>query len=102
MSNTVRLGIIGLTHDHIWDHLPDVLASDRIDLVLAAPRAHHVLEFVARITLSQIAQILEQTFAVTVKADKHEAAPGLEPDRLEAERGLVKADRLFHADRSQE
>jgi predicted dehydrogenase len=36
MSTTVRLGIIGLTHDHIWDHLPDVLASNRIDLALAA------------------------------------------------------------------
>ena len=36
MSDRIRLGLIGLTHDHIWDHLPDVLASDHIDLQFAA------------------------------------------------------------------
>ena len=36
MPEQIRLGLVGLTHDHIWDHLPDVLASARIDLRVAA------------------------------------------------------------------
>ncbi|MCA9178901.1 MAG: Gfo/Idh/MocA family oxidoreductase, partial [Planctomycetales bacterium] len=40
MSRPIRTAIIGLTHDHVWDHLPQLAASAGVDLVGAAePRA---------------------------------------------------------------
>lgn len=33
---TVKIGIIGLTHDHIWGHLPDLQAHDGVELLAAA------------------------------------------------------------------
>lgn len=50
MPDKLRLGLIGLTHDHIWDHLPDVLASDRIDLQVAAESNPTLCEQLAKHT----------------------------------------------------
>ena len=32
----IRTAILGLTHDHAWDHLPDLVASEDVELVGAA------------------------------------------------------------------
>ncbi|MBC8354013.1 MAG: Gfo/Idh/MocA family oxidoreductase [Planctomycetes bacterium] len=36
MSTPLRIGILGLTHDHIWDHLPDVQTNADTRLVAVA------------------------------------------------------------------
>lgn len=38
MADKIRIGIMGLTHDHIWDngHLEAVQASEGAELVAAA------------------------------------------------------------------
>ena len=36
MSNPLRIGVLGLTHDHVWDHLPDVCSNPDTRLVAVA------------------------------------------------------------------
>jgi predicted dehydrogenase len=36
MPKKYRIGVLGLTHDHVWGHLPDVRAHERTELVAAA------------------------------------------------------------------
>ena len=36
MSTKLRIGVLGLTHDHVWDNLPHVVASDECELVAVA------------------------------------------------------------------
>lgn len=36
MNNPLRIGILGLTHDHIWDHLPDAHTNPDTRLVAVA------------------------------------------------------------------
>ena len=39
-----RVGIIGLSHDHIWDVLPDLAGNEDIELVAAARAQVPLLE----------------------------------------------------------
>ncbi len=36
MTTPIRIGVLGLTHDHIWDHLPDVHTNPDTRLVAVA------------------------------------------------------------------
>ncbi len=36
MANALRIGVLGLTHDHVWESLTQVVASERATLVGAA------------------------------------------------------------------
>ncbi|MHC4994622.1 MAG: Gfo/Idh/MocA family protein [Planctomycetota bacterium] len=36
MSEQLRIGVLGLSHDHVWDHLPHLAASDTGRLVAVA------------------------------------------------------------------
>ncbi len=36
MPNKLRIGVLGLTHDHVWDNLPHVVACDACELIAAA------------------------------------------------------------------
>jgi predicted dehydrogenase len=36
MARNIRVGVVGLTHDHVWENLSDVVASERATLVAAA------------------------------------------------------------------
>ena len=43
-----RIGIIGLSHDHIWDVLPDLAANEDVELVAAASAQLPLLERVKK------------------------------------------------------
>ena len=36
MTSPLRIGVLGLTHDHVWDHLPDVCSNSDTRLVAVA------------------------------------------------------------------
>ena len=36
MTRPLRIGVLGLTHDHVWDHLPDVRSNPDTRLVAVA------------------------------------------------------------------
>ena len=36
MTDRLRIGVIGLSHDHIWDHLGDLTSSEHVEYVGAA------------------------------------------------------------------
>lgn len=39
-----RVGILGLHHDHVWDHFPDLLKSEQVELVGAADPNQELLD----------------------------------------------------------
>ena len=36
MTDRLRIGVIGLSHDHIWDHLGDLTSSEQVAYAGAA------------------------------------------------------------------
>jgi predicted dehydrogenase len=36
MTRPLRIGVLGLTHDHVWDHLPDVVSNEETRLAAVA------------------------------------------------------------------
>ena len=47
MPDKLRIGVLGLTHDHVWDNLPHVLACDGCELIAAADPHQPLLDKVA-------------------------------------------------------
>jgi predicted dehydrogenase len=44
MSERLRAGVLGLTHDHIWHHTDDLAASDAVEVVAVAAEHEDLLE----------------------------------------------------------
>ena len=40
MAKSLRIGVAGLTHDHVWTNLPDVAAAKNGKLVAVADPNH--------------------------------------------------------------
>lgn len=91
MSKKYRIGVLGMTHDHIWDNLPDVRSHDATELVAAADPHGALLERVSDEydckTYSNYVAMLdaEQLDAVYIYSDN---AAGVELTEMAAERGL--------------
>ena len=60
MSAKLRIGLLGLTHDHIWDHLPALTASENAELVAAVDPNEPLLKRVANETGCRTYESLEQ------------------------------------------
>ena len=44
MAQAIRIGVLGLTHDHVWDNLGPLVAMDGAELVAAADRNRPLLD----------------------------------------------------------
>jgi predicted dehydrogenase len=44
MTERLRIGVLGLTHDHIWHHTDDLAASDAVEVVAVASEHEDLLE----------------------------------------------------------
>lgn len=109
MSNSpFRTAVLGLTHDHVWDHLPDILAADRIELVGAAePDAERRDKFRRELSLPAVenyAELLddESLEAVWIFADNRRGAELAEQAAQRRLHVLIEkpmADCLLRADR---
>jgi len=91
MANILRVGVLGLTHDHVWNNLKELQASGRGTLVAAADPHPPLLDQVKQLygcpVHSDYAALLdrEQLDAVYVFADN---ATGARLAELAARRGL--------------
>jgi len=87
-----RLGIIGLSHDHVWDVLPDAAADERVELVAAASAQLPLLERA------------KKEFGLATYPDANEMAAGEQLDavfiygnnRAGAEEGVKALERGWH------
>lgn len=112
MANPLRIGVLGLTHDHIWDNLPDIASHTDTRIIAAADHHQPLLgrferEFHGR-PYSNPETMLdsEELDAILVYADN---AAGAELAELATSRGLhvlvekpmaaslKGADRMLHA-----
>ena len=90
-NKTYRIGVLGLTHDHVWGNLTSLLAADNGELVAAADPNPPLREKIAGLygchTYADHQEMLdrEQLDAVYVYSDN---ATGAELAALAAERGL--------------
>ncbi|MEW6302490.1 MAG: Gfo/Idh/MocA family oxidoreductase [Verrucomicrobiota bacterium] len=91
MKGQVRLGVLGLTHDHIWDNLKDVQHLKDARLIAVADPNHPLLDRAAReyscATYTDYETMLEkeELHAVLVYSDN---ATGVEVAEQAAARGL--------------
>ncbi len=44
LDDKIRVGVLGLTHDHVWEHLPSLQASPRAELVGVADPHEDLIE----------------------------------------------------------
>ena len=87
-----RIGIIGLSHDHIWDVLPDLAGNEDIELVATASAQLPLLERV------------KKEYSVATYPDAQEMAAGEKLDavliygnnRAGAEEGVKALERGWH------
>jgi predicted dehydrogenase len=91
MANTLRVGVLGLTHDHVWNNLKELQASGRGTLVAAADPHPPLLDQVKQLygcpVYSDCEALLDrqQLDAVYIFADN---ATGARLAELAARRGL--------------
>lgn len=91
MTSPLRIGVLGLTHDHVWGNLKDLHGSERGSLVAAADPNAPLLEKVAGLygcqTYESYTAMLDEEGldAVYVFADN---ASGAELVEMAAQRGL--------------
>ncbi|MCH2379059.1 MAG: Gfo/Idh/MocA family oxidoreductase [Pedosphaera sp.] len=87
-----RFGIIGLSHDHIWDVLPDLAASENAELVAAVSLQRPLLERVNK----------EYGAAIYTDADEMAASEKIDAvllygnNRAGAEEGVKALERGWH------
>ena len=87
-----RVGIIGLSHDHIWDVLPDLAGNENIELIAAASAQLPLLERI------------KKEYCAAAYPDAQEMAAGEKLDavliygnnRAGAEEGVKALERGWH------
>lgn len=89
-AGSYRIGVLGLSHDHVWDHLPHLMSSPAVELVGAAEPRSELRERLERDigcpAMDSYDQLLEQELqAVYIFADNR---TGAELAIQSAERGL--------------
>jgi predicted dehydrogenase len=88
----IRMGLIGLSHDHVWDLLPDMAANEHVELVAATSTKPPLLERIGK------------EFGVATYTDSAEMAAGDPLDavclfgdnRAGAEEGVKALERGWH------
>jgi predicted dehydrogenase len=92
MATALRIGVIGLSHDHVWDHLGDLTTSENVVFVGAAEKDE------------QLRAKLEHEYSSRTWAHWNEMLEAVELDavfvyasnREGAEASVVAADRGLH------
>ena len=88
----IRMGLIGLSHDHVWDLLPDMAANEHVELVAATSTKPPLLERIGK------------EFGVATFTDSTEMAASQQLDavclfgdnRAGAEEGVKALERGWH------
>ena len=82
MTRTIRLAVLGMSHDHVWDFIKHAQITPGIDIVAAADpdsilRAKAVAHGVASITADPYAVLTRSDIdAVAIFADNRETTAG--------------------------
>ncbi len=92
MPNPLRIGVIGLTHDHVWDNLPHLMATEGTELVAAADPNGPLLERVQR----EYGAAVYQDHEEMVRGESLDAVYVYTDNRRSAELAAWSAERGLH------
>lgn len=92
MSETLRVGLLGLTHDHVWDNLPHLINHPDAEVVVAADTSEELVSKAVELTGCKASQ----SYADVLNDSSLDAVYIFASNRLGSELAIAAANKGLH------